>query len=256
MNAKLKTAFSMAGLAILFFGIILDTFFSFTMIVMQIIFFISGVFCAWGAIQNFSRFFRAYNRRYRETWYNLMFRASWKHRIVNFLTTYRIIISPVLLYLLFQEHAAFKWVLLSAFITDALDGFLARRLYATTKLGAKLDSLADDFLFVVATIAILYLHTGIIFNNFFILLGIFLLFLVKMLILLVKHNKLISGMHIYSTKAAAVVQAIFFLHCIFFEPSGFLFYSMITITGIAILEEIIIICSFRELKHNAKGFFF
>lgn len=197
MNSKLKTAVTMAGLAILFFGIILDSFFSFTMIGMRIIFCASGVFCALGAIQHFSRFFRAYNRRYRETWYNLMFRASWKHRIVTFLTTYRIIISPVLLVLLFQDHAWFKWILLSAFITDALDGFLARRLKVTTNIGAKLDSLADDFLFVTATVAIVHLHTGIIFHNIFMLLGILLLFLVKMCILLAKHNKLISGMHIY-----------------------------------------------------------
>lgn len=246
----------MAGLAILFFGIILDTFFSFTMIGMRIIFCVSGVFCAWGAIENFSRYFRAYNRRCRETWYNLMFKASYRHRIVTFLTTYRIIISPVLLILLFQDHPAFKWLLLSAFITDALDGFLARRLKVTTMLGAKMDSVADDFLFVVSTIAVVYLHTEVILHTIFVLLAILLLFLVKMTILLAKHNKLISGMHIYSTKAAAIVQAIFFLHCIFFQPSGFLFYNMIVVTGISMIEEIIIISSFRELKQNAKGLFF
>lgn len=256
MNAKLKTALSMAGLAILFFGIILDTFFSFTMIFMQIIFFSSGVFCAWGAIHNFTRFFRAYNRRYRETWYNLMFRASWKHQIVTFLTTYRIIISPALLVLLFHDHSWFKWILLSAFLTDALDGFLARRLKVTTNLGAKLDSLADDFLFVVATVAILYLYTDLIFRTLFILTCILLLFLIKMLILVVKHNKMISSMHIYSTKAAAIIQGIFFIHCIFYQPSDFLFYTMITVTGLAIIEEIIIICAFRELKQNIKGLFF
>lgn len=246
----------MAGVAILFFGILLDTFFSWAMIAIKVIFFASGIFCAWGAIQNFFRFFRAYNRRYRETWYNLLFRSGWKHSIVTFLTTYRIIISPVLLVLLFHDHAWFKWLLLSAFITDALDGFLARRLKVTTRLGAKLDSLADDFLFVIATVAVIYLHTQIVLENIFALSAILLLFLVKMVILLVKHNKLISGMHIYSTKAAAIAQAIFFLHCIFFEPSAFLFYSMVTVTGLSIIEEIIIISAFRELKQNAKGLFF
>ena len=75
--------------------------------------------------------------------------------LVNAITTYRLLASPILVILVFTEqYDAFKWMLAISFATDAVDGFLARRLNVISNLGSKLDSLADDLTIVAATIGV------------------------------------------------------------------------------------------------------
>jgi len=64
--------------------------------------------------------------------------------IPNILSGLRLVISPYLFYLLW--HREYKIALAIAFVigwTDALDGFLARKLNAQSRLGAYLDPIAD-----------------------------------------------------------------------------------------------------------------
>lgn len=62
----------------------------------------------------------------------------------NLLSRLRLVLAPVLLALAFLGAAqAFLWVLIVAFVSDAADGFLARRLGLVSEAGARLDSLAD-----------------------------------------------------------------------------------------------------------------
>lgn len=188
--------------------------------------------------------------------YTLVFRSGARSMLVNILTLYRILVCSLLLILLFNDHPAFKWVMLSAFITDALDGFLARRLKVTSDLGAKLDSLADDILFVVSVISIAYLNIEIITQNYYLISIMTFVLITKFISLWVLHKKLVSGMHTYLTKASALFQAIFFLHSIFFTPNNILFIVMAIQTILAMAEEIIMIISNKELKPNMKGIFF
>jgi len=192
----------------------------------------------------------------QETIYSLIFQSGIKSSIVNLLTLSRIILSPLLLILLFNDYSSFKWVLLFAFMTDALDGFLARYWKVTTKLGARMDSVADDFLFSVALIAILYMHSAIFTDNIFILSLLIFILLFKILFLWYKHNTIISAMHTYLTKGAAFFQAVFFIHCIFFGPRTDIFYVTSIITMLAMVEEIIIIYLLKKLRQNVRGLFF
>jgi len=62
---------------------------------------------------------------------------------------------PVLVFLLLQgEYRAAIWVLLGASLSDALDGFIARRFNLCTDLGAVLDPLADKIL-IIASVLVL-----------------------------------------------------------------------------------------------------
>ena len=64
--------------------------------------------------------------------------------IPNFLSSLRLGLVPALLMLAYAGQARTFFVcLVLALLTDLLDGFIARRLNATSALGAKLDSLAD-----------------------------------------------------------------------------------------------------------------
>lgn len=57
------------------------------------------------------------------------------------------LLAPVFVWLLLrQAYTVALWVFLTACISDALDGFLARRFGLATTLGATLDPLADKLL--------------------------------------------------------------------------------------------------------------
>jgi cardiolipin synthase (CMP-forming) len=75
--------------------------------------------------------------------------------IPNFITLGRIILVPVVFWLLLTEHmpAAF-FAFIVAGISDAVDGFLAKRFGWATELGAYLDPLADKLLIVCIFVAL------------------------------------------------------------------------------------------------------
>jgi cardiolipin synthase len=75
--------------------------------------------------------------------------------IPNFITLGRVILVPVVFWLLVsgQTGVAF-FVFVVAGISDAVDGFLAKRYGWTTELGAYLDPLADKLLIVSIFLAL------------------------------------------------------------------------------------------------------
>lgn len=256
MNKKVQTIFLMLFLAICAGTAISDSVFPVITAAIKLLIFVTIIFCLWISCDNLFRYIRAYNRLKKETIYKLLFKSGIKSFIVNALTVYRIIITPVLMILLFYPGNSIKlWLLASAFISDALDGFLARKLKVTSKLGAKLDSIADDLLFIVALTYIIIIYPEIIIQHIYIVSFLGILFIFKMIVLWFKHDKLISGMHTYIAKGAAVLQAIFFIHTAFFHPSEILFYIAVYATIIAIIEESILIYFLRELRPNIKGLF-
>ncbi|MBW1792262.1 MAG: CDP-alcohol phosphatidyltransferase family protein [Deltaproteobacteria bacterium] len=83
--------------------------------------------------------------------------------IPNMLSCLRLIIAPLLLYLAWNgKTTLFLIFLITALITDCLDGYIARRLNQTSELGARLDSLGDNFIYVTVPLAIWWLRPDII----------------------------------------------------------------------------------------------
>lgn len=78
------------------------------------------------------------------------------HALPNAITLLRIVLSVALCFL-FRQRIAFLVVYTLCGLSDALDGWLARRLHAATALGAKLDSLADLVFFGVSMVSLLFL---------------------------------------------------------------------------------------------------
>lgn len=82
------------------------------------------------------------------------------HQLPNFITSLRLLCSPVLAWLLLQsEYRVALGLILFAGLTDWFDGFTARHFGASGKVGAILDPLADKTMLVVLfiTLAVLKL---------------------------------------------------------------------------------------------------
>jgi len=77
----------------------------------------------------------------------------------NLITLARLLASPVAVYLILNESwvAAF-WIFMVAGLSDAVDGFLAKRFGARTLVGGYLDPLADKALLVGVFVVLGYLH--------------------------------------------------------------------------------------------------
>jgi len=75
----------------------------------------------------------------------------------NFITTLRILLTPLFLYFLFGGYQYFEILALIIFIlastTDAYDGYIARKYSEVTRLGKFLDPLADKVLMSAAFIS-------------------------------------------------------------------------------------------------------
>jgi CDP-diacylglycerol--glycerol-3-phosphate 3-phosphatidyltransferase len=85
----------------------------------------------------------------------------------NLLTVFRILLVPFLVVVLvtkprfqYQEFVGLGVFLLAA-LTDALDGYLARRRHQVTRLGQLLDPAADKILISAALISLVELNTAL-----------------------------------------------------------------------------------------------
>lgn len=67
----------------------------------------------------------------------------------NFITLLRIAVTPITVWLIVEGHLIWAfWVFVAAGVSDALDGFLAKRFDMETDLGKYLDPIADKALLV------------------------------------------------------------------------------------------------------------
>jgi cardiolipin synthase len=73
--------------------------------------------------------------------------------IPNAITLCRIVLVPLLIrLLLLEDYRGALWVFLAAGISDALDGYIARRFDLCTRLGSFLDPIADKLLLVSSVV--------------------------------------------------------------------------------------------------------
>ncbi len=77
----------------------------------------------------------------------------------NVLTTLRVLAAPALAWALMREQfAAALWVFVAAALTDALDGWIARRFDLMTAYGAVMDPLADKLVTLVCVVLLTWLE--------------------------------------------------------------------------------------------------
>lgn len=175
--------------------------------------------------------------------------------IADWFSFYRIIIAPVLLVLIWHElRLVFTWLLLISYSTDAIDGYLARKLKITSPRGSQLDSFGDQITLIIGLIGLFYFETDFIKTNL-VLIGIaFIPYISQMLIAYAKYGKA-TAFHTYLAKISAVIQSLFILWSLFFNPEYILFYIMIIIGLLETFEEITLIFMYANWASDVKGIY-
>lgn len=176
--------------------------------------------------------------------------------IINGITIYRVVAAPVLvLLLLFKQYDLFAWLLAFSFFTDFIDGFLARKFRVTSIFGTRLDSIGDDLTIVAAIIGLVLIKPQFLKQQIIIIGMLLFLHVTQIVYSFIRYGK-ITSFHTYLAKTAAILQGIFLI-LMFFLPHPVLplFYAAAFLTGLELIEEIIIVWLLPLWEANVKGLY-
>jgi CDP-diacylglycerol--glycerol-3-phosphate 3-phosphatidyltransferase len=175
--------------------------------------------------------------------------------IADWFSFYRIAAVPFLLILIWwNEREIFTWLLLVSYSTDAIDGFLARKLKITSARGSQLDSYGDQMTLVVGLIGLIIFETNFMRENYPLILIAFVPYILQMILAFRKYGKA-TAFHTYLAKLSAVIQGIFILWLLFFGPVYWLFYVMIILGVLETIEEIRLIYLYDKWVAGVKGIY-
>ncbi len=175
--------------------------------------------------------------------------------IADWFSFYRVVAAPILLLLIwFDLRLIFTWLLLISYSTDAIDGYLARKLKITSARGSQLDSFGDQITLIVGLIGLYYFEPEFIASNLILILIAFVPYIIQMLIAYLKYGKA-TAFHTYLAKLSAVMQSTFILFSLFFYPEYSLFYIMVVIGLLETFEEITLIFMYKNWASDVKGIY-
>ena len=175
--------------------------------------------------------------------------------IADWFSFYRILAVPLLVALIWLgERELFTWFLLVSYSTDAIDGYLARKLKIASARGSQLDSFGDQITLVVGLIGLLVFEKEFMKVNYVLILIAFVPYILQMILAFYKYGKA-TAFHTYLAKSSAILQGFFILFTLFFAPVYWLFYLMIVIGVLETIEEITLIYMYDKWVDNVKGIY-
>lgn len=175
------------------------------------------------------------------------------YTIADWFSFYRVAAVPLLLVLLWLgKRETFTWFLLLSYATDAIDGYLARKLKISSERGSQLDSLGDQLTFIMSLIGLWIFEKAFIKENLLFIGIAFLPYVVQLFIAFKKYGKA-TAFHTYLAKFSAVLQACFILFTLFYYPIYPLFFLMLVIGVLETLEEITLIYIYDTWVADVKG---
>jgi len=173
----------------------------------------------------------------------------------NILSLYRLLSFPFILYFVLEmSRAVFLVLFIISLLTDVLDGFIARKFNRVTRFGARLDSLADEGMYILGLTAIWVFKLSELepYKAAFLIFACF--YFLSIIVSLLKF-KLLPALHLYSSKIGGYIQGLFFLVLFAFGFSPFLFYVAIIQGIVSFLEQIIVMLIISEPKTDLKGLY-
>lgn len=177
-------------------------------------------------------------------------------RIVNAISFFRVLAFPVLLVLLWQKNLeVFKWLILASFLTDALDGFLARKFKVISILGSRLDSLGDDLTVFASFLGVIVFRREFLAEQWLLISLMWGLFFLQLGFALIRYQKPTS-FHTYGAKLATVFQGSFLCSLFFLDSTLYsLFYATVIVTCLELVEETIMVAVLPAWRSDIRGLY-
>ena len=135
-----------------------------------------------------------------------------------------------------------------------IDGFLARSLKITSPRGSQLDSFGDQITFAIGLIGLLFFEYDFMKENYILILIAFIPYGIQMVLAFRKYGKA-TAFHTYLAKLSAIIQGVFILWLLFFNPIYWLFYTMIVLGLLETIEEIALIFIYDKWVAGVKGIY-
>ncbi len=138
--------------------------------------------------------------------------------------------------------------------TDALDGFIARRFNMQTRLGAKLDSLADFAMYLAGMYGLIHLKWDVLepYRYSFYMLVFYYIFIDIFALFKFKE---ISSLHLISSKINGLIQGLFFLLLFTYGFIPLLYWIMFVMASYAFFENLYYLIKLKKMRSDLKGIF-
>jgi cardiolipin synthase len=159
----------------------------------------------------------------------------------NQITAIRFLLVPIMWVMAMTGFYQYIGIgLILCFVSDALDGYTARRLNQVTEFGGKFDSLADNILIPSAVVWLLMFRPEVFTNHAVIFIVAIVTYMASIIVGLIKFRRF-GNLHLYLSKISGVVQYVFIIHTfISANYSKWLFCLMIGIFFLSSLETLLL----------------
>jgi cardiolipin synthase (CMP-forming) len=173
--------------------------------------------------------------------------------IVNALSLYRLCAAPVIVWAaLSGERTLFIVLMLVSLATDAADGFLARRWKQESRLGARLDALADSLTLGAGLSGVWAFERAPFVENPRWLAMFLAALALATVVSLVKFRRL-PAFHLYSFKLADLVLTAFFAAVFLYDFLPWAYALSMSLATLAALEIIVVALVVERFRTDLKG---
>lgn len=175
--------------------------------------------------------------------------------VPNFISLYRLLVFPVILYMALTGRENWFVILLCiSLVSDILDGNIARIFKLQTHFGAALDNLADICTIAMALLGMFIFKWTEISPHAWILYIFLAIFILSYIIAFIRFRK-IPGLHLYSAVSAGYAQGIFFFVLFVSGFYPWLYYLVVIWGIIAYTEKILVLLRLDDIKIGVKGLY-
>jgi CDP-diacylglycerol--glycerol-3-phosphate 3-phosphatidyltransferase len=169
----------------------------------------------------------------------------------NILSIFRLIAAPFLLLLAFLGYKVLFLIILAlSLLSDAVDGFIARKLNVSSDIGTKLDSWGDFATYVTVPLCAWWLWPDILRREAFFVILVICAYIIPITIGFFKFKKLTSY-HTWMAKLSTVIigPAVFMM---FIFDLSLPFRVAAVIQTLSAIEEVFITLSLNDLQNNVQ----
>ena len=160
---------------------------------------------------------------------------------------------PVLLWFVARPNeAAFTWVLLPAMLTDVADGWIARRRHVRSRLGSRLDSVADTLLLCAGIAGVVAFKREVLVDHAWWCAAALALWALECCVAFARYGRL-SSFHTYLSKTAGVLLALYAAVLFIHGHEAWLFYAATGVAMAASLEELLLLRRFPQWRADVRG---